>query len=360
MEMMNNSEAPLQTVRPEVINFINTADMEIGLHEHAAWIEDYYPRLARVIDRRTMTPYELQARIKALQACTEFSEQGRGIQWATTIEQHLRVRRTGASKLLGALQNGSSPPGRSDDYFLLDVFGGAGFIAQFAREVFGFNGTVITSDPSAVMVRLALEKGLPAFWQRAQDLFMTRDDSVDAVLFAYGTHHVPVNERPRVFEEAWRVLKPGGVLIFHDFEENTPASIWFQEVVDRYTVTGHRHEHFATGTLSSYFIDAGFELESLSTIDDCFQFTAPTGEAARMAAIEFMGGAYGLERLERTNGMSRFLWGEIKQIFPLDERSINHGSGGHEVVIHRPALLGVGKKPGNPATPGIASHRGRR
>lgn len=345
--MMNNPEAFLQRARPEIVGLIDTDQAEIELDEHAAWIELYYPSLTRVLARHSaFSPRELQSKIRALQACGEFSERGRGIQWATTIEQHLKVRRAGASKLLEAIQNGSSLKCGAEDFFLLDVFGGAGFIAEFARSVLGFKCSVITSDPSAVMVRLALQKGLPAFWQRAQDLFMTRDDSVDAVLFAYGTHHVPEPERLGIFKEAWRVLKPGGVLIFHDFEENTPASRWFQDVVDPYTVTGHRHKHFTVDSVFGYYVGAGFHRPDISTIDDNFQFTAAAGEAARMAAVRFMGGAYGLERLERTDG-ARFLWGKIRRIFPLEETSLNQGSGGHQIVIHRPALLGVGRKPEN-------------
>jgi ubiquinone/menaquinone biosynthesis C-methylase UbiE len=329
---------------PEPANFIALEESEIKLDDHVDWIESHHPHVAHIVaNLRAMDYFELQSKVRALQACFEFSEKGRGVQWATTIEQHLKVRRSGASRLLASTRSGRSS---NNGCYLLDVFGGAGFIAQFARDVFDFEGTVLTSDPSPVMVRLALEKGLPAFWQRAQDLFMTRSNSVDAVLFAYGTHHVPSHERQQSFREAWRVLKPGGVLIFHDFEENTPTARWFQEVVDRYTFTGHNHPHFTTGDLGGYFREAGFDLEFISTIDDCFQFLTPTRDASRRAAIEFMGGAYGLEKLAGSEGASQFLWERIKEIFSVEEKAPRTGSkGGYELVIHRPALLGVGRKP---------------
>lgn len=346
---MSEPEIQIQIAHPEVFNFFNADDAEIKLDEHVDWIRHNHPRIAHIIaDLADLSPSELSAKIRDLQACSEFSESGRGLQWATTVEQHLRVRRTGATTLLASLLDGllHYPKARAEGYYLLDVFGGAGFIALFARDVFSFKGTVLTSDPSAVMVRMALQKGLPAFWQRAQDLFMTRTNSVDAVLFAYGTHHVPVQERLQSFEEAWRVLRPGGVLIFHDFEENTPAARWFEKVVDRYTITGHKHAHFTQGDVRNYFTDAGFDVELITTIDDSFQFTASTRKAAHRAATEFMGGAYGLERLNRPKGARRFLWNQIKEIFSVEEMAFNsNGRGVFKTVIHRPALLGIGRKP---------------
>jgi SAM-dependent methyltransferase len=320
----------------------------IELDEHISRIQLRHPEVAHLLaDLDEIDPFVLPAKLKALQACFEFSEKGRGIQWAVTIEQHLRVRRCGASMLLASLNHrGTNSSDSRGPYCLLDVFGGAGFIAQFAREIYGFKGTVLTSDPSPVMVQRSLEKGLPAFWQRAQDLFMTRSNSVDAVLFAYGTHHVPIHERAQSFQEAWRVLKPGGVLVFHDFEENTPTARWFREVVDRYTVTGHKHPHFTVGGLSDYYTGAGFKVERISIIDDCFQFGGSSVASSRKAAIEFMGGAYGLEKLDDSEAAAQFLWQKITRIFSVQDVVLGASSGGGvETIIHRPALLGVGRKP---------------
>jgi ubiquinone/menaquinone biosynthesis C-methylase UbiE len=345
---MSEPEMNIHRAAPETATIINECT-DIKLDEHVAWIRRQYPHIAHIVaDLPAMNSFELRSKVRALRACSEFSEKGRGVQWATTVEQHLKVRRRGASTLLASLQNGSTAPTdrKAEDYYLLDVFGGSGFIAQFARDVFGFSGTVLTSDPSPVMVRMAREKGLPAFWQRAQDLFMTKSNSVDAVLFAYGTHHVPVRERLESFKEAWRVLKPGGALVFHDFEENTSTARWFKEVVDCYTITGHKHSHFTIGDLHSYYRDSGFKLQSISRIDDCFQFVAMTREDSRRSAIEFMGGAYGLEKLQGSKHTGEFLWKKIKDIFLVQEVAPRSRlRRGYEMLIHRPALLGIGKKP---------------
>jgi ubiquinone/menaquinone biosynthesis C-methylase UbiE len=323
-------------------------DAEIDLDAYLRWLNTNHPAIAGVIaDVQAISPAERAARIRALQACAEFSAHGRGNQWATTIDHHLEVRKAGASTLLSAPPNLPQRAQGADGqpYFFLDVFGGAGFIAQFARDIFGFTGTVITSDPSALMVRLTLNKNLPTLWQRAQDLLMTRDDSLDAVLFAYGTHHVPIDERLQSFKEAWRVLKPGGVLLFHDFPEQGAASRWFAEIVDRYTFTGHKHAHFSAEGVADYYTAAGFHIHSIGEIDDCFQFVGSSREAALREAIEFMGGAYGLEKLEKSADGTRFLWEKIQQIFPVDETPVAAPPEHYRIVIHRPALLGVGIKP---------------
>lgn len=340
---MSNPQLEIQLSHPDVVSFPAISDDQLDLNDHLAHMRSHHPQVTPIIaNLRAISPGEMRAKISALQACSEFSERGRGLQWATTTEQHLGVRRSGASALLGAAE---CPGQAASDFYLLDVFGGAGFIAQFARDIFNFGGIVVTSDPSPIMVRLTRQKGFPALWQRAQDLFMTRSNSVDAVLFAYGTHHVPPPERLQSFREAWRVLKPGGTLIFHDFEAESSPTRWFQEVVDPYTVTGHQHEHFTVKNILRYFEESQFEVKVVSTIDDCFQFAAPTKEAARVTVIEFMGGAYGLENLPRSKGTMRFLWSKLEEIFSIEEFADDQMAGGQQVVVHRPALLCVGQKP---------------
>jgi len=327
-------------------------DTEIDLDAYLRWLNTNHPIITNIIaDMQAINPAERAARIRALLACAEFSAHGRGNQWATTIDHHLEVRKAGATTLLSAPPNlpQRAPSADEPPYFLLDVFGGAGFIAQFAQDSLGFPGTVITSDPSALMVRLTLNKNLPTLWQRAQDLLMTRSDSLDAVLFAYGTHHVPIAERLQSFKEAWRVLKPGGVLLFHDFPEQGVASRWFAEIVDPYTFTGHKHAHFSIAGVTDYYTAANFHIHSLSEIDDCFQFEGSSRETALTEAIEFMGGAYGLEKLEKSPAGTNFLWEKIQQIFPVEETPVAASPAErYRIVIHRPALLGVGIKPSIP------------
>ena len=79
------------------------------------------------------------------------------------------------------------------------------------------------------------------------------------------------------------------------------------------------HAHFSAEGVADYYTAADFHIHALSEIDDCFQFDGSSREAALMEAIEFMGGAYGLEKLEKSPDGTNFLWEKIQQIFPVDE-----------------------------------------
>lgn len=324
------------------------SDQYIDLDGYMAWFKFYHPHLADCLnDIRQLTPEALDAWKQGLSLCSDFSESGRGQQWATTIDQFIQVRSTGPKIILDAIIRTALTydTNNQHNFMLLDVFGGAGFVAEFAGRIFGFSGTVITGDPSSLMVRRALQKGLPAFLQRAQDLVMTRDNSIDAVLFAYGTHHIPVEERARSFEEAWRVLKPGGVLVCHDFDQQSSTAHWFDQIVDKYTFTGHQYDHFTQQSIHDLFTGANFEILSIDTINDCFTLNGPTREETIDAALSFMHGAYGLEKITMDDEGKAFLWQNIQRIFKVDISDSAEAREGAQVIINRPALVGIGRKP---------------
>src|SRR5690606_418049 len=82
---------------------------------------------------------------------------------------------------------------------------------------------LLAGDISGSMVAAALADGLPAVRQRADQLLL-RDDVLDAVLIAYGSHHIAPSQRPRALSEAYRVLVPGGRVALHDFASDSPGS----------------------------------------------------------------------------------------------------------------------------------------
>src|SRR5687767_10582049 len=100
---MSNSQIEIQLSHPDVVSFPELPDDQVDLNDHLARLRSHYPQVTPIIaNLRAISPADMQGKISALQACSEFSERGRGLQWATTTEQHLGVRRSGASALLGA------------------------------------------------------------------------------------------------------------------------------------------------------------------------------------------------------------------------------------------------------------------
>jgi SAM-dependent methyltransferase len=56
-----------------------------------------------------------------------------------------------------------------------------------------------------------------------------QDQSVDAIFSSYVWEHIHPSEKPRVLEESYRVLRPGGKLIFlYDAESRNPLVRWMK------------------------------------------------------------------------------------------------------------------------------------
>jgi SAM-dependent methyltransferase len=207
-----------------------------------------------------------------------------------------------ASGILG-LFTLASPAGALDSWrstdVVLDVLGGDGTLARAIGGLLPASArpTVLTSDLSAGMVLAAQRHGLPALRQPAQALRL-RDHTVDAVILAYGTHHIPVDERPTAVAEAMRVLRAGGRLVLHDFAELSPAAHWFAHIVDPLSRTGHRHAHFTPEQVRRLLTDAGFTSVTVGRLYDPFVLAAPTREAARRALGAHLRQMYGLTRLD--------------------------------------------------------------
>ncbi|MDH2428444.1 methyltransferase domain-containing protein [Sphaerisporangium sp. TRM90804] len=187
----------------------------------------------------------------------------------------------------------SIPPG----WTLLDLLGGDGLLARvFATMAPRPRHAVITSDMAGHMVAAALHAGLPAIRQQAQFLFM-RDESVDAALLAYGTHHIAPEDRLGVCQEAARVLRPGGRLVLHDFEAGAPAALWFSEVVHRYSKAGHSYHHFTAAEMAGHLKLSGLGSVLVRRVYDPLVVRGGSAAEARNLLADYLFDMYGLTGL---------------------------------------------------------------
>jgi ubiquinone/menaquinone biosynthesis C-methylase UbiE len=114
---------------------------------------------------------------------------------------------------------------------VLDVGCSSGYLARKLAAAVGTGGHVTGVDPSRAAITYARRRaggdsdgdGAMTFAVGvAQDLPLPDDASFDVVTCTLAIHHVPARQRPRAFEEMYRVIKPGGRLLAADIDATRP------------------------------------------------------------------------------------------------------------------------------------------
>jgi ubiquinone/menaquinone biosynthesis C-methylase UbiE len=225
----------------------------------------------------------------------ESDESGRGDSFRRAHERS-SVKATGMSALLELATGAADADGVPEGFRLLDVLGGSGTLVRVTGELPRWKTSrswILTGDVSSQMVLQALDYGLPAVRQPAQFL-LCREEAFDAVLVAYGAHHIPVAERGACYAEALRALRPGGRVVVHDFAVGSPMARWFEEIVDAYSPTGHRYTHFTSDEFEKDLSAAGFTAVEVRTVYDPITVHAETAADARARMLRYVRNSYGL------------------------------------------------------------------
>lgn len=142
---------------------------------------------------------------------------------------------------------------------VLDLAGGPG---RAVRAVDADERVVADAAPG--MVRRAHAAGLTAVVADAARLPF-RDGSFDAVLLTDALHHLP--DRTGALAEAYRVCRPGGVLVVRDFD---PTTLRGRTLVAAERLVGFDSAFDRPEDVAVRCEDAGFEA---SVRDEGFSFT---------------------------------------------------------------------------------------
>jgi ubiquinone/menaquinone biosynthesis C-methylase UbiE len=272
---------------------------------------------------------------------------GRGGSYLRAQAHNVTARAHGIRQLLGLVRAGTDAPRKT----VVDVLGGDGLVSKVAGSLGLSDMAVLTCDLSPYMVRAAWAAGCPALLQKADHL-LQRDGSVDGVLVAYGTHHIAVEDRAALVAEAHRVLRPGGVLVLHDFLVGSPMGEWFDQVVDRYSETGHRYDHFTREEMLGYLASAGFESYEVLDLADPYVATAATPADAELGLGRYLLDMYGLVEIDRLYDGQAERWAieRARTIFryPGEDGQLtvryDESSAAWQCTVPRMAIVGVGRK----------------
>jgi SAM-dependent methyltransferase len=345
---------PAEASAGSIVRMTKLLDIEympgLSLRAYCQHMSRYHPQVLALLDPGRMHRLDTVASIVA--ASNEFDSNavnGRGDSYREA-QRHATVRAQGFQALLRLAVDGHEGP---DVPVVLDVLGGDGTLARAVRELGDMPPCeVITSDISGEMVARALDYGLPAVRQPAQRLLL-RDGSVDAVLIAYGTHHIEAGQRELAIAEALRIVRPGGRIVVHDFEPKTPMARFFREVVNRYTLAGHPYSHPDRQTLEELLCGVGCIHVSIEEIDDSFCMTSDNATEAEQSLLRYVRGMYGLVEPENDNApMSLDHLAKLCSIYFGDEPSgmivRSEPGGGYVAILPRRAVVAHGSKPGTP------------
>ncbi len=290
---------------------------------------------------------------RLLNGAREFSDDvdgGRGDSYRQA-QRLTFARAQGTRVLLNLFAHRGSTPDllNADPLVILDVLGGDGLVARIAQAAVlsSPSSVIVTSDITPAMVEAALEAGLPALWQPAQRLIL-RDDCLDGVLCAYGTHHLDHAGLMKTCQEAYRVTRPGGRVVLHDFEPDSAVSRWFSEVVHPYSRNGHEYQHYGSETLTNALRDAGFENIISRPLLDPIIAPGMSPAAAGLALAQYLYQMYGLVGLgdgQSVDVLKRVLSLAESCFGTLSVDSAPEQEGSYRACLPRVAVFAVGCVP---------------
>lgn len=220
-----------------------------NLYDYLLWVANNLPDLFAYFDLEKMTPNEWQAVHSNLHQINTggFGHgESAGIQYKNLQKDksYFLSRKCGYMgliKLLGFLGNSQITQRR----IIVDLLAGNGTFSRVFHRLFTgkCDPCIFGIDVSEVMVADAISQNLPI--HRASSFGnLLANDIADAVISAYGTHHVPVSERDAFVHSGYNLLKNKGRFVIQDFLPTSNTGKWYSEIINRYREGGHQFTHF--------------------------------------------------------------------------------------------------------------------
>lgn len=187
---------------------------------------------------------------------------------------------------------------------VLEIAAGTGRVTRHIRERIRPSAKLIASDISGDMLAVAKRKlsHLDIDWQNidAQQLPFS-DNSIDLVVCCFGYMFVP--DKPKAFAEVYRVLKPGGQILFTTWDklENNAASYCSRSIAQSYLEVPLPESYNLATSMSDEAVitplleDAGFANISIEKVE--LFSVSPTAKEATNGLV----GGYIYEEIKKRN-----------------------------------------------------------
>ncbi len=122
---------------------------------------------------------------------------------------------------------------------LIDLPSGGGYIADHLADDIKLH----CLESSQAFAQLCQEKGHHVSLFNNNQLPLP-GHSADKIISIAGLHHI--KDKLPLFREMYRILKPQGQICIADVEQASPVALFLDDIVDRYTDTGHTGSYLGT------------------------------------------------------------------------------------------------------------------
>lgn len=139
---------------------------------------------------------------------------------------------------------------------LLDVPCGSGLVAKKLDHSIEYLGL----DPAQAFVAHCRAQNIPAI-QAQMRCSELPSESFDVIGSLTGVHHE--SNRAQLYQEWFRLLKPGGRIVIMDVSEGSPVGLFLNGFVDKWNSAGHQG-NFLTELDNQCVTEAGFSTPLIS------------------------------------------------------------------------------------------------
>jgi len=322
-------------------NYING----LTFSDYTLIAKKYFPFMLDLIDFDKTNGGEYEDYLKYMNCISwEFEDSQRGGRGHYYNQAQINAddRKIGFSTLIGHLIN-RRKIFSNNKLIILDALAGNGTISRYIKleNIHGLE--IISSDLSSYMIKACLNEKIPCIRQSICKTLL-KSSSVDGVLIAYGSHHLDQASRKQAVQEAYRIIKPGGCLVMHDFEIGSPVEKWFNNVVHPYSNTGHPHRHFTRVEMIDLLSNAGFIDVEVFNMSDHIAVKGNSLQEARNNCLMHLYLMYGLEKISiETLDKLKTLENLVKST--LGEILYDRHDKSYTATVMREALVVLGLRP---------------